>query len=312
MLADKLTAEQYESNCGGAEVQNKTGWYNMKVFQYENGITEIRTYSEVVGRKPCNLPEEILVAKQKVARIRNQLKERTVFNPFCDAEMGLYDLDEMELDAKRKAHSRANSYSRTIQQIYSVSRQCEWEYFITLTFSPEVVDRYDYRACMKKARKWFDNQKQRRAQDMQYLIVPEEHKDGAWHIHGLIARCDGISLVDSGHKHSGRTVYNMDGWKYGFTDCVAVDDVHKISNYVTKYITKSVFDRTAGLRRYYKSNNIPPVRSYEFMVEGNEKEVFAKMLADSIGCEETYSKEIGGYTAVKYQYFKSEVKNNER
>lgn len=307
MLADRLTSEQYESICVDAKEELQTGWYNMKLVQFNNGSVELRTYSEVVGRKPVNIPEELLVIKQQVSRIHNRLKEHTLYNPFYEVEMGVYDLDEMELDAKRKAHSRLNSYSRTIQQIYNLSRQCDWKWFITLTFAPDVVDRFDYKACMAKARKWFDNQKQRNAPDMQYLIVGEEHENGAWHIHGLIAQCDGLLMVDSGKVHAGRKVYNMGGWNYGFTYVVSVDDTHRISNYITKYITKSLFDRTQGLRRYYKSNNFPPVKETQFLVEGNQKEAFAEMLADSLGVEETYSKEIGGYTAVKYQYFKSEV-----
>lgn len=291
---------------------NKESAYNVRLFQYENGTSEIRTYSEVVGRKPLGMPEELLIAKQQVSRIRNMLKEHTLFNPFEDVEMGMYDLDELELDTKRKAHSSYNSYSRTIQQIYNTSRQCNWKWFVTLTFAPEAVDRYDYRACMAKARKWFNNQRSRVSQDLQYLFVGEEHEKGGWHIHGLLAQCNGLPMEDSGHVYNGRKVYNLSGWKYGFSTAVEVADTHAISGYITKYITKSMVARTDGLRRYYKSNNIPEVRTSEFLVEGNEKEAFAVMLADSLGVEKTYEKNISGYTAVKYQYFKSEVADNEK
>lgn len=307
MLADKLTSKQYAEQCVDAKEENRTGWYNVRLFQYENGISELRTYSEVVGRKPCNMPEELLIVKQQVAKIRNKLKTHTMYNPFVDEEMGLYDLDEMDLDAKRKAHSSYNSYSRTIQSIYAVSRQCKWDWFITLTFSDDKADRYSYSDTMKKARKWFDNQRQRYAPDMQYLIVGEGHKDGAWHVHGLMAQCDGVQFVDSGHRHGNNKTYNIGKWKFGFSYACPVTDVSRVSTYITKYITKDLVSHTERVRRYYKSNNIPEVKTTEFLVEGNEKEAFAEMLADSLGVREMYSKEVGGYTAVKYQYFKSEV-----
>ena len=283
---------------------NQTGWYNMRLFQYENGLCELRTYSDVVGRKPCNMPQELLTAISQVARVRNQLKEHTVYNPFYEEEIGLYDFDEMELDTKRKAHSAYNSYSRTLQNIYAVSRQCNWKWFITLTFSDKKADRYSYSDTMKKARRWFNNQQQRYAPDMQYLIVGEGHKDGAWHVHGLMAQCDGVEFVPRQGKHkSGRVEYNIGKWNYGFSYACEVGDVSKISSYITKYITKNLTAETGGMRRYYKSNNIPPVRTTEFLVEGNEKQEFAVMLADSLGVEQTYSKDISGFTSVNYKYY---------
>jgi len=225
MLADKLTSEQYAEQCEDAKEVNQTGWYNMRLFQYENGLCELRTYSDVVGRKPCNMPQELLMAISQVARVRNQLKKHTVYNPLYEEEIGLYDFDEMELDAKRKAHSAYNSYSRTLQNIYAVSRQCNWKWFITLTFSDEKADRYSYSDTMKKARKWFDNQRQRKAPDMQYLIVGEGHKDGAWHVHGLMAQCEGVEFVPRQGKHkSGRVDYNIGKWNYGFSYACEVGD----------------------------------------------------------------------------------------
>ena len=98
------------------------GIYNLKLIQYENGTAEIRTYSEVTGNLPVAMDEELLIAKQLVAREHNKLKKHTVYNPFYEIEIGFYDFDEMEIARQRKLHSLSNSYSRTIQQIYAVSR----------------------------------------------------------------------------------------------------------------------------------------------------------------------------------------------
>ena len=305
--------DAYMEQFNHGEQPNATGFYNMKLVHYRNGTSELRTYSEAVGRKPMDMPEELLIAKQQVARIYNRLREYSHYNPFEDAVVNMYELDELELAEKRREHSLRNSYSRTIQKIYNCSRQCEWQYFITLTFAPDVVDRYDYGACMKKACKWFNNQRFRCASDMQYLIVPEQHKDGAWHVHGLLAQCDGMRLDDSGHKTSdGRTIYHLGDWDYGIDYIVEVLDTRKISGYITKYITKDLCAVTEGKRRYYRSRNIPEPQEIEFFVEGNEKEAFAELLADSVGMTKTYEKEIGGYTAVKYEYYERQGVENGR
>lgn len=300
MIADKLTSEQYESTCVDADEQNKTGWYNMKLIQYENGVSELRTYSEVVGRKPCNMPDELLVVKQLVAREYAKLKKHTFYNPFEDIEMGLYDLDEIEISDRRKKHSARNSRSRTVQQIYKYARQCKWEYFLTLTYAEQS---HDFSECMKQACKWFNNQRSRYAPDLQYLIVPEQHKSGAWHIHGLIANCGNIKFVDSGHDYKGRKRYNCENWAFGFTVADPVTDTEKISGYITKYITKELCESTEGRRRYFRSRNILEPQETEFLVEGSEKVAFAEMLADSVGMEHTYRKEISGYIGVKYDYY---------
>ena len=135
----------------------------MKLIEYANGVTELRTYSEPVGNKPTALTEEELVIRQMLGRERNKLKTHTVYNPFSEQEEELYDTGDIEEIERRKLHSERNSYSRTIQEIYKVSRQCEWKYFITLTYDDAKVDRYDYDECMKKANKWFNNQKNRYA-----------------------------------------------------------------------------------------------------------------------------------------------------
>ena len=284
-----------------------THLFNMKLIQYENGVTELRTYSDVMGNKPVNMPDELLICKQLIARANNRLKEHTFYNPFLELEMGLYDLDEIEEHDRRKRYALRNSYCRTVQSIYAYARQCKWEYFITLTYSKEKCDRYDFSACMKLACKWFMNQRNRYAEDMQYLIVPEQHKDGAWHVHGLIANCGAMKFVDSGHKYGDRPIYNLDGWENGFSTAVQVVDTWKISGYITKYITKDLCASTEGKRRYYRSRNIPEPTETEFLVEGNQKDAFAEMLADSLGVNKVYEKEIAGYTSVNYKYFQSEV-----
>ena len=309
--------------------------YNIKLIQYDNGIVEIRIYDKPINADfeettLCQLEMADLIAEHKKvyreARKQQQLDyeyARKEYNPFTDKEEYLNnysDIDEIIL-----AHERSvrNSLNRTIHSIYKYSRQCDWEYFITLTFNEECVDRYDFSECMKKANKWFNNQRNRFATDLKYLFVPEQHKDGAWHIHGVICDTGSMKIEDSGRVAIGKksyvrnesnnhypTIYNLGGWKFGFSTATAVRDTDKVSTYITKYITKEICETSKGRKRYYRSQNIPEPTETEFFVEGN-KDDFIQTLIDSLGCDLTYEKSIGGYLSVDYKYYKMNKEERE-
>lgn len=61
----------------------------------------------------------------------------------------------------RKERSMYVSLNRTKQSVYSLAYNNKWDWFVTLTFSDEKVDRYDYSEIIKKTRKWFNNMKNR-------------------------------------------------------------------------------------------------------------------------------------------------------
>lgn len=74
----------------------------------------------------------------------------------------------------------------------------DWDYFVTVTVSPDNAERTDLAEIMKIFNRWMNKNRMRlkRAADKgglngeykpYYLIVPELHKDGrSWHLHGLI------------------------------------------------------------------------------------------------------------------------------
>lgn len=201
--------------------------FNFKIIEFPNGSIQIRKYS-----KPLMLGDK---------------KDNTKSNSPNDEQ------------------NEWRSATRTKQMIYQYARCGIWEWFITLTLSNN-VDRYNYDECNKLVRQWLNNQKKRFAPDLKYLIVPEQHKDGAWHFHGLLANTGSMKFVDSGHKDKGDIIYNMTAYKYGFTTATKVKDVERVSNYIGKYITKSLCDQTKGKNRYFVSKNMPePKVSYFFI-----------------------------------------------
>lgn len=284
------------------------GAYNIRVIQYANGTFEIRKYASPVNA--------IFDSETSVAPVYQQPKKRKkelTYNPFTDEYEPLRTLDESERSAK-------NSLNRTKQNIYKYSRQANWEFFITLTFDESKVNRYDYDECMSKANKWFNNQKSRKAPDLKYLFVPEQHKDGAWHIHGIISDVGEMSFIDSGRvaigekayrrsdvNSKGVTIYNLSGWKFGFSTATKVRDKYKVASYITKYITKDLCASTFQKKRYYRSRNIPEPIEKGFIVENQDIDSFISEMEDSFGCDLVYEKEVNGeFQSVTYRFYQEE------
>lgn len=289
------------------------GAYNIRVIRYENGSFEIRQYSN-----PVNAIYEGETSVTPIYQTGKKRKVNLEYNPFTDEMEKLRTIEDAERSAK-------NSLNRTKQNIYKFSRQADWEYFITLTFDGSKVNRYDFDECMGKANNWFNNQKKRKAHDLKYLFVPEQHKDGAWHIHGVIADVGEMSFADSGRVAIGEkayrrsdvnsefaTIYNLSGWRFGFSTATRVRDKYKVASYITKYITKDLCESTFGKKRYYRSRNIPEPIEKGFIVEPKDFDSFMTGMVDSFGCGMVYQKEVNGlYQSVTYRFYQEEREDKE-
>lgn len=176
---------------------------------------------------------------------------------FDDILNGIYDDDFL------KSESLRVSFTRTKNMIYYLARSGCWDWFLTLTLSPDRVDRYNLNECSKKLRKHLNNIKNRVAPDMYYLIVPEQHKDGAWHFHGLVGNCPELHMIDSGKREKdGSIIYNWSDYLLGFTTATKVKDTARVSNYICKYITKDICKTVSGRQRYFVSKNAPRAQKY--------------------------------------------------
>lgn len=165
-------------------------------------------------------------------------------------------------EAKEKtpnAQARARAYKRVFD--YSMCNEGVFDLFITMTCDGAKVDRYDIdKVYWDKLRHFLDNRVQRKG--LKYIIVPELHKDGAVHFHGLI-NSGAVQLKDSGHKvwkrglSRGKHIYNIADWKVGFTTAVKLSGDHEnVAKYITKYITKQTSGGMIGGRYYYHGGKL--------------------------------------------------------
>jgi hypothetical protein len=155
-------------------------------------------------------------------------------------------------EAVKRAAARAR------KQLFELCACNDFDLFFTLTLDKERIDRYDYKEAVKKLSQWFDNRVRRRG--LRYVAVPEYHKDGAIHFHGL-CNSEACRLVDSGRKDKGHAVYNLSDWNLGFTTAIKLyGERNAAAHYVAKYVTKSTACGTIGGRYYFHGGDLQKAR----------------------------------------------------
>lgn len=158
------------------------------------------------------------------------------------------DKRKREKGAKAQGADMERSMRRARAKLRRLALANDFQYFVTLTLNPEMIDRYDGSAIVKVLGRWCDNMVRRNG--LRYILVPEQHKDGAFHFHGFFAG-DGLEVIDSGVKWEDRTVYNLPQWKLGFSTAQELyGDYHAAVGYCCKYIGKQQGERPLG-RWYY-------------------------------------------------------------
>lgn len=241
--------------------------YNVRLKHYQNGETQARIYCTgiVTGQKKAH-PKPSVPEMEKEPFTGTMVE---VVRSFHQAE-------------EKRERSIHNSLTRAKQQIYDISRANKWDYFVTLTFNEKKVDRYDYSACTKKLSVWLSNMKLTSSPDFKYIVVPERHKDGAFHFHGLFAHCDGLQIIDSGHKDKkGKTVYNIGKYKLGWTTATKVENNSAVTKYITKYTTKELIENTKGKKKYWCSRNCDRPILEDLLLSIADKELLHEELLET-------------------------------
>lgn len=248
--------------------------YNVKVIEYRTGV-QVRVYEKSVKEERWNCDEWGEIPEPKK-------RERK---------------DDEEIDRERSLRVSAD---RSLNMVYKYARANVWEWFFTLTFNPEKVDSFSYEEVTEKLSKWLNNMR-RTCPDMKYLVVPEKHRSGRYHFHGLFANVDGLRFVDSGHKdEGGNVIYNVGNYSLGYSTATRVQDTGRASSYLSKYITKDLMEGTFGKRRYWASRNLDLPMEYIMEVPNKDKKQLRReLLAECIW----YKQQGGEIQGVEYFEF---------
>jgi len=177
-----------------------------------------------------------------------------------------------EEELRRYYVNRKSSTRRSKTSVQDYALCNPFSQFITLTFDPKKIDSMDFDNCKKLVSKWLNNQK-RHSPNMSYILVAEKHKSGAIHFHAVINEFYGKLEIARNSKtnrkivKNGKQIYNLSGWKYGFSTLSNIVNTEATARYLTKYLTKD-FIEAFNKKRYWTSRNlIKPTKEYNVLFD---------------------------------------------
>lgn len=218
---------------------------NIIINTYPDGSFELMRYKESFDymSEAGNLPS--------VDRVRKMIKDGEVWMP-VDA----YDVSSLQ-------SSIHNSDKRSMDSMFGYVLSNDWQYWVTLTFNPNIVDSHDINA-VRIFWKRFQSSCKYINSDCKILAIPERHKSGAIHFHALMSDID-LNLVPAKDKNGkaikdsfGNMIFNVKSWDFGFSTCAIIpkdNNNMRVANYLVKYITKDG-NIEYNAKRYYHTKNL--------------------------------------------------------
>lgn len=253
--------------------------HNARIKRYPDGSAEI-----LIGSRPfgggniSRLPAYLDDGEPPFVHVQDRIEthDMRVEREYAMLEREAIAMECIDLDANAAACAAAaarRSVRRARKAVKDLARSNQWAYFVTLTLDKERCNRYDSAEVLRHLRHWLGNNVRRKG--LAYVLVPEHHKDGAIHFHGLFN--DALEAVFSGtisvpgrkapvkvrnaahrvalENAGGHPVYNLPGWGWGFSTAIQLYGERDAAiNYVCKYIGKEMEGGTPtkiGGRWYY-------------------------------------------------------------
>ena len=204
------------------------------------------------------------------------------------------DLENGEIKHYKKSevlNSMKSSLRRTKILMNMLLEMNDFDWFATLTFDKEKIDRTNDEIVYEAYKKYINNTKHR-FPNLRYLTVIERHEDGCIHFHMLIGgmTTKQLGLVNSGkvccswaynknkvaskeyfertkHEHEltetdGLSIYNVTTFPYGFTTVTRIASRERCNTYVKKYINKDIGKSTEIFKKrffYSRNLNVPAI-----------------------------------------------------
>lgn len=140
-----------------------------------------------------------------------------------------------------------------------------FNYFVTLTFNNN-FNRYELSNLRTKINNKLRKLRKLHNLPFKFLLVAEQHKDGAWHFHGLLDRSIDNFLYINKNLYLSCEIFDY----FGYNSFSIIEDIDKVSSYMTKYITKDFKKREKGKHLYFASQNLNKPRILNDFVYDNK------------------------------------------
>lgn len=148
-----------------------------------------------------------------------------------------------------------NNLSRAKSKVRELVLCNNFEYFVTLTLSPNKIERTDLKKAITKLNRIISDMNKTRSDRVRYVLIPEKHKSGAWHFHGFV---HGLIETDLRINANGYKEWLQYADKLGYTNLTPLQNKDKAASYCLKYITKDLARsvQKRGAHVYYASKGL--------------------------------------------------------
>ena len=168
--------------------------------------------------------------------------------------------EEMETKAKKgtkNTEKLSNNLARAKSIVQELALCNPWDWWCTFTLNASKKDRFDLDSFVRDFGEFLHNYNRRCPDEhkVKYLLVPEQHKNGAWHMHGFIKGIKPEDIMKNEHGYLTWTKYNE---KFGFISIERIKDIDRMASYILKYITKDISKGVGKLNKhsYYSSKGL--------------------------------------------------------
>ena len=166
-------------------------------------------------------------------------------------------------DNQRNETKLDSNFSRARSMVLQYALCNPWEYFFTGTLDQAKFNRYDLDTFQAKLSQFIRDKRKSYQAKFQVLLVPEHHKNGAWHIHGLVhALPEGVlckfvppaprKLMDGGFLNWPDYMH-----KFGFCSLAPIRDPIATAYYISKYVSKDLAQREGDLGKHLYFHSRP-------------------------------------------------------
>lgn len=166
--------------------------------------------------------------------------------------------DEIVVRAERGTANEKkllDNIKRAEQKIREYGYCNPWDMFVTLTIDQSKHDRYDLKSYYRAFSQWLRNYQRKHRINIKYLLVPEQHKDGAWHMHGFFYGLPVEHLEVNSHGYYDWLPYRR---KFGYISIDFIRDKARAASYISKYVSKNISALVSDLNQkmYYCSHGL--------------------------------------------------------
>lgn len=220
-----------------------------------------------VSRPPIQAPPELVGPDYNLYMYRSDFYKVVRFKSTLPR---MPSLNRSSDDGFKNIDKLPQAISRARRVCLELALCNEWKWFATFTIAKNNYDRKNLDGYYERFSEWLKYMKKKHHIKIPYLLVPEQHGDGSWHLHGFFTPDIDFFLKpfkelweageDIPYKLVQNNYYNWPEYqkKFGFCSFGEIQNHDATAFYATKYISKSFLGdaRRVGLKLYYCSQGL--------------------------------------------------------